>query len=80
LWQFGNSGYQRRQFIQQAAGLAGFVININLQADIQGRQGSVALVVQAVGYFQALHTVHPAKRRRYLCGFIGLNRPYKMPS
>jgi len=57
----------------------GFLVDVDLQADIQGRQGFRPLRAQSLGDFSPVHAVDPGKMLGDAPGLVGLNRADEMP-
>ena len=65
--------------IRGAAAFRGFAGNIHLDADLQRCEVSRALLGKPLGYFQAVHRVHPGKARGYQARLVALQRSDEVP-
>ena len=70
---------QRRQAGQADPGLAGLLADVDLQADIQGREPRRALRGQALGDLEAIDAMHPGELLGDRAGLVGLDRADKVP-
>lgn len=77
--QLANRFDQLVQLCQTASGLAVFVINVDLKADVQGSQTGLAFLAEPAGNFQAVDAVHPRKGSGNLAGLVGLNGADEVP-
>jgi hypothetical protein len=70
---------QRDELIGPHAALGGLAIDVDLQADLQGRQPARPLLGQALRDLQPIHRMHPVKLLGHHAGLVGLQRPDQMP-
>ncbi|MCY1415482.1 hypothetical protein D9M71_309660 [compost metagenome] len=70
---------QGRQVGRGAAGLAGFTADVDLNADIQGRQIGRTLFGQALCDFQTIHGMHPVEVLGDSTSLVRLNGADEVP-
>lgn len=78
-WQLRNGLSQSHRFCGMNPRLAGLLADIDLQADLQGREVYRALRRQALREFESIHRMDPVKALCNQSGFIALERADEMP-